>query len=78
MYETPGGHILHIAHTDLEVFCLDREVYRVKQNLANRLADYIYNGFWYSPEGQYVFKCITLAEEPVCGTVQLELYKGNG
>ncbi|KAF2905276.1 hypothetical protein ILUMI_00896 [Ignelater luminosus] len=77
VYETPGGYILHAAHTDLEVFCLDKEVYRVKQNLRDRLSDYVYNGFWFSPEGQYVSKCISLAEETVNGTVKVKLYKGN-
>lgn len=78
VYETPGGHILHVAHTDLEVFCLDKEVYRVKQNLKEKLSDYVYNGFWFSPEGLYVRKCIELAEETVTGKVNMEVYKGNG
>ncbi|XP_018568294.1 argininosuccinate synthase [Anoplophora glabripennis] len=77
VYETPAGFILHTAHTDLEVFCLDKEVYRVKQSLRDRLSDYVYNGFWFSPEGQYVRKCMALAEEPVTGVVKLEIYKGN-
>ena len=44
MYETPGGTILHAAHTDLETFCLDREVLRVKTILRDKMADYVYNG----------------------------------
>lgn len=67
-----------MAHTDLEVFCLDKEVYRVKQSLKDRLSDYVYNGFWFSPEGTYARKCISLAEESVNGTVTLEIYKGGG
>lgn len=78
MYETPGGYILQVAHKDIEVFCLDKELYRVKQSLTERLADYVYNGFWFSPEGQYVRKCIDLAQETVNGKVKLEIYKGNG
>ncbi|XP_044262212.1 argininosuccinate synthase [Tribolium madens] len=77
VYETPAGHILHVAHTDLEVFCLDKEVYRVKQNLREKLSDFVYNGFWFSPEGSYVRKCIALAEETVTGKVNMEIYKGN-
>lgn len=53
-------------------------MYRVKQSLRDRLSDYVYNGFWFSPEGEYVRKCIALAEENVNGVVQLEVYKGNG
>ena len=44
MYETPGGTILHAAHTDLETFCLDREVLRVKTFIRDKMADYVYNG----------------------------------
>jgi len=44
VYETPGGTILHAAHTDLETFCLDREVLRVKTFLRDKMADYVYNG----------------------------------
>lgn len=44
VYETPGGAILHAAHTDLETFCLDREVLRIKTFLRDKMADYVYNG----------------------------------
>jgi len=44
VYETPGGTILYAAHTDLETFCLDREVLRVKTFLRDKMADYVYNG----------------------------------
>ncbi|KAK4881576.1 hypothetical protein RN001_004895 [Aquatica leii] len=77
IYETPGVHILHVAHTDLEVFCLDKEVYRIKQDLSNRLSDCVYNGFWFSPEGDFLRKCIQKAEETVTGMVKLKIYKGN-
>ncbi|KAJ8945011.1 hypothetical protein NQ318_010213 [Aromia moschata] len=77
VYETPGGFILHIAHQDIEQFCLDKEIYRVKQTLRDRLSDFVYNGFWFSPEGQYVRSCIGLAEESVTGSVKLEIYRGN-
>ncbi|XP_017769335.1 PREDICTED: argininosuccinate synthase [Nicrophorus vespilloides] len=76
VYETPAGFILHEAHTDLEVFCMDKEMYRVKQSLRDRLSDYVYNGFWFSPEGNYVRKCIELAEENITGNVKLLLHPG--
>lgn len=69
---------MHTAHTDLEVYALDKEVYRIKQLLRDRLSDYVYNGFWFSPEGVYTRKCIEIAEENVSGTVKLEIFKGNG
>ncbi|KAH8271273.1 hypothetical protein KR018_005632 [Drosophila ironensis] len=76
VYETPGGTILFAAHQDLEVFALDREVLRTKQILRDRMADYVYNGFWFSPEAIYARKCIELAEERVSGQVTVELAPG--
>ncbi|XP_030374421.1 argininosuccinate synthase [Scaptodrosophila lebanonensis] len=76
VYETPGGTILYTAHQDLEVFSLDREVLRTKQLLRDRMADYVYNGFWFSPEALYVRRCIELAQERVSGQVTVELAPG--
>ncbi|XP_069690235.1 argininosuccinate synthase isoform X2 [Periplaneta americana] len=77
VYETPGGAILHAAHTDLETFCLDREVLRVKTYLRDKMADYVYNGFWFSPECEFVRDSIALSQRHVTGWVQVELYKGS-
>ncbi|KAH8358589.1 hypothetical protein KR093_001225 [Drosophila rubida] len=76
VYETPGGTILRAAHQDLEVFSLDREVLRTKQLLRDRMSDYVYNGFWFSPEALYVRRCIELAEQQVSGQVTIELLPG--
>ncbi|KAH8398127.1 hypothetical protein KR215_006152 [Drosophila sulfurigaster] len=76
VYETPGGTILYAAHQDLEIFSLDREVLRTKQLLRDRMSDYVYNGFWFSPEALYVRRCIELAEEQVTGQVTIELSPG--
>ncbi|KAJ8888828.1 hypothetical protein PR048_008322 [Dryococelus australis] len=78
VYETPGCTILHAAHVDLETFCLDREVLRLKTYLANRMADYVYNGFWFSPECQFVRDSIALSQRHVTGWVHVQLYKGSG
>lgn len=44
VYESPGVNILEIAHRDLEVFTLDREVLRIKSYLTDKMSDYVYNG----------------------------------
>lgn len=44
IYESPGVNILEVAHRDLEVFTLDREVLRIKSYLADKMSDYVYNG----------------------------------
>lgn len=77
VYETPGATILYVAHRDLEVYCLDREVFRVKSFLASKMADYVYNGFWYSPEAEYVRSCLVASQRNVTGKVVLEIFKGH-
>nr|CAD7451855.1 unnamed protein product [Timema tahoe] len=77
VYETPGGTILHQAHVDLEAFCLDREVLRLKSYLRDKMADYVYNGFWFSPECEFVRGSIQLSQEHVTGWVRVQLYKGT-
>lgn len=77
VYETPGCKILYEAHLDLEVYCLDREVLRIKSYLADKMAEYVYNGFWYSPEAEYVKKCLDDSQKNVNGRVIVELFKGN-
>ncbi|KAG7304000.1 hypothetical protein JYU34_010920 [Plutella xylostella] len=77
LYETPAGTILHLAHLDLEAYALDREVLRLKKYLQDRMADFVYNGFWFSPEATYTRKCLELSQESVTGTVTVQVYKGN-
>src|SRR3546814_16316463 len=50
MYETPGGTIYHLAHRGIEQLTLDRGAAHLKDELAPRYAELIYNGFWFSPE----------------------------
>ncbi|XP_067211584.1 argininosuccinate synthase isoform X1 [Linepithema humile] len=78
IYESPGAKILHIAHQDLEVFTLDREVLRIKSYLTEKMSDYVYNGFWFSPECDFVRESIQYSQKYVNGVVKLQLYRGNG
>lgn len=77
IYETPGCKILFEAHQDLEVYCLDREILRIKSFLADKMAEFVYNGFWFSPEAEYVKKCLDESQKFVNGRVTVELFKGN-
>uniref|UniRef100_T1J5A1 Argininosuccinate synthase n=1 Tax=Strigamia maritima TaxID=126957 RepID=T1J5A1_STRMM len=77
IYETPGGTILHHAHLDLEVFAMDREVRKIKQQLMVRFSEMVYNGFWYSPESDYIRSCIEASQGCVTGTVKISLFKGH-
>ncbi|XP_060768966.1 argininosuccinate synthase isoform X1 [Neoarius graeffei] len=77
IYETPGGTILHHAHLDIEAFTMDREVRRIKQGLSIKFSELLYNGFWYSPECEFVRHCIVKSQENVEGKVQLSVFKGH-
>ncbi len=77
LYETPGGTILHIAHRDIESIAMDREVMRLRDMLSPRYAEMIYNGFWFSPEHDFLKAAFDKSQELINGKVTVELYKGN-
>lgn len=77
VYETPGGTILHAAYQDLETLVLDREVILLKATHAPKIAQLIYNGFWFSPELQMLMQINQTTTAKINGTVKLGLYKGN-
>ncbi|XP_073456584.1 argininosuccinate synthase [Aquarana catesbeiana] len=77
IYETPAGTILYQAHLDIETFTMDREVRKIKQQLSLRFSEQVYNGFWYSPECEFVRSCIAKSQELVQGKVHLSVLKGQ-
>jgi argininosuccinate synthase len=77
VYETPGGTILHHAIRDLEGIAMDREVLRLRDMLSPRFAEIIYNGFWFSPEMDFIQAAFKQSERLISGTVHVRLYKGN-
>ena len=77
MYETPGGTIYHLAHRGIEQITLDRGAAHLKDELAPRYAELIYNGFWFAPEREMLQAAIDHSQEKVAGTVRLKLYKGS-
>lgn len=77
VYETPGGTVLHAAHRALESLTLDREVILERDRLVPRIAQMIYNGFWFSPEMRFMRAAVDESQRHVSGTVRLRLYKGS-
>ena len=77
VYETPGGTILLAAHRGIESITLDRGAMHLKDELAVRYAQMIYNGFWFAPEREMLQAAIDYSQQKVSGTVRLKLYKGN-
>jgi argininosuccinate synthase len=77
VYETPAGTVLYKAHKDIESITLDKEVAHLKEALALHVAKLIYNGFWFSPEMEFLMCAINQSQKNVDGVVHMILYKGN-
>ena len=77
VYETPGGTILYKAHDVLETITLDKESAHFKAIVAQKMADIIYNGQWYTPLRYALTAFVNETQKPVTGKVKLKLYKGN-
>lgn len=76
-YETPAGTVLFSAHADLEVLTIDREVMRIRDSLAVKYAELLYNGYWFSPEMAYLKQMMSVAQESVTGETFVQLHKGH-
>lgn len=77
IYETPGMSILMRAHRDLEGLTMDREVMSLRDSLIPRFAQAVYNGFWFSPEMEFMQVAIRQSQQYISGKVQVRLYKGG-
>ncbi|MCA1903114.1 MAG: argininosuccinate synthase, partial [Candidatus Hydrogenedens sp.] len=77
VYETPGGTILYTAHRAVESITMDREVMLLRDQLSPKIAQLIYNGFWFSPEMEALNKFVDESQKNVTGTARLKLYKGS-
>jgi argininosuccinate synthase len=77
VYETPGGTLLYAAHRELEQLVLDRRTLQLKDELALRYADVVYDGRWWTPEREALDAAVSSTQKRVTGTVRLKVFKGN-
>jgi argininosuccinate synthase len=77
VYETPGGTILYAAHRELESLTLDRETNHYKALLAQRYAELVYYGRWFTPLREALDAFVQETQKRVTGTVRVKLYKGS-
>ncbi len=78
VYETPGGTLLYSAHQGLESVCLDRETLHYKDVVAQRYAELVYFGQWFTPLREALDAFVAQTQQRVTGTVRLKLFKGAG
>ncbi len=77
VYENPAGTILYVLHQDLEGLCMDRNLLSIRDQLAVRYSEAVYDGYWYSPEREAMQAFMDKAQENVTGSVTAKLYKGG-
>jgi len=77
VYEAPAAVILHNAHNELEKLILDKETFRFKQGVSDKIANLIYDGLWFSPLFDALMAFVDSTQENLTGEITLELYKGN-
>ena len=74
VYETPGGAILYKAINVLETITLDKESSHFKAQLAQKYADIVYNGQWFTPLREALDAFADSLEKTVTGD---EVYGGR-
>lgn len=77
VYETPGGTVLYEAHKALEKLVLDRDTISYKNIIAQKFAELVYDGLWFTPLREALTAFVDSTQENVTGTVRVKLYKGN-
>ena len=77
VYETPGGTILYLAHEELERLTLDRRTLGFKELVAQKYAQLVYDGYWFSKIKYALDAFIEETQKTVSGKVRMKLYKGS-
>lgn len=77
VYETPAGTVILEAHEKLEQLCLDRKMLSFKQQVAQRYAELLYEGDWFSPLMEALCAFVDASQSVLSGTVRIKLYKGS-
>lgn len=76
VYETPGGTVLFAARRGLESITLDKGAMHLKDEIAPKYAEIVYNGFWFAPEREMLQAAIDASQKRVNGVVRVKLLKG--
>ena len=62
---------------ELEYLCLDRQTMHYKEQIANKFAELVYDGCWFTPLREALSAFVDETQKTVTGTVKLKLYKGK-
>ncbi|KAE8164442.1 argininosuccinate synthase [Aspergillus tamarii] len=77
-YDSPAMTILRAAHLDLEGLVLDGQVRALRdQFVTHNWSIQLYNGYYFSPEREFIENSLKFSQKRVNGEVRVRLYKGN-
>jgi len=76
IYEAPAATLLHMAHTELERICLDRQTFNYKRKLSQDFANLIYDGLWFSPLRECLQSFLEESQRTVTGEVRIRVSAG--
>ena len=74
-YEAPAATIILQAHRDLESLVLDRELLHYKESIAQKYAELVYYGLWFTPLKKALDAFVETTQKNVTGTVRVKLRK---
>jgi argininosuccinate synthase len=77
IYEAPAAVVLHAAHRELEALVLPRDLDRLKRDLADRYADLVYDGRWFTPTRDAIDAFVAVTQARVTGSIRLKLFGGD-
>src|SRR5690606_36656891 len=77
VYEQPAATILSTAHKELESITLDRATLHYKDLVAQRYAELVYDGLWFTPLREALDAFVDVTHKTNTGEVTLKRYKGN-
>ncbi len=77
VYETPGGTILYAAHQALEELVLDKDTLHFKALVAERYAELVYNGQWFTPLREALDAFVDSTQSALTGWAKVRLFKGR-
>ena len=77
VYENPAGSILYAAHKNLEEITLDRDTSHLKEHVALKFAELVYDGKWYTPLREALSAFVDVTQKTVTGSSKVKLFKGK-
>jgi argininosuccinate synthase len=77
VYEVPAAALLLTAYQGVEELVCERDLAHTKAGLAQRYADLVYNGLWFSPLRAALAAFMGTAAVDVTGEARVRLFRGS-